>query len=176
MNGIIIKRILQIIDFSPLLITHSYSHAVETSTRSFDDWGLRCSTAASPICEISQSMVNKKSMKKILDLFVTVGEKKNSYRARVIVPLGAWLQQGVTLSVGDRRVRSSGYLYCLPVGCVADLTLSSDMITAMKKANDGFIIIADLKQQQINFKISLKGFTKAFNGMRDKISALTSKK
>jgi invasion protein IalB len=157
------------------LIMVSPSYAVETSSRSFDNWVLRCSSAANPMCEISQRMVNSKTKKKLLELFVTEGQEKNRFRARIIVPLGAWLRSGVSLEVGGKTAKSQGYLYCLPVGCIADLSLPSSMISAMKRANDGIISIADMKRQQIKFKISLKGFTQAINNMQQEITKLGNK-
>ena len=67
--------------------------------------------------------------------------------------------------IGDHKPISAKFRSCSPNGCVVVIPVDSQLINAMKKANEGNGIFTLVSGKLVKLNISLKGFTKAFNAL-----------
>lgn len=79
-------------------------------------------------------------------------------------PVGMLIQPGMRVQVDDGKQDAAKYTICFPNACFAELPITDAFVTSMKKGGD--LVLTTLNQQAkaISFKLSLKGFTQAFDG------------
>ena len=77
---------------------------------------------------------------------------------RVIAPLGVLLPTGLGLKIDDVDVGHVPFLKCGPVGCIAEVVASDDLIGKMKTGSAATFIIFQTPEFGIGVPISLAGF------------------
>lgn len=79
-------------------------------------------------------------------------------------PVGMLIQPGMRVQVDNGKQDAAKYTICFPNACFAELPITDAVIAAMKKGND--LVLTTLNQQAkaVSFKLSLKGFTSAYDG------------
>jgi len=82
----------------------------------------------------------------------------------VMVPLGRLLQSGLILKVDEEKPIKLNYSFCTSLGCVAEMPSSPEMLAALKKGKQLAIGTIDINQKRIGFRVSLAGFTNAYDG------------
>ena len=99
----------------------------------------------------------------MLSVELVANEGGNAAAGTLVLPLGLALDQGVALSIDESEpLASLRFSTCLPVGCLVPLAFNADAVTAMRagtalKAKAA----ANGSDQDVNFSISLSGFTSA---------------
>ncbi len=90
------------------------------------------------------------------------GEKKKVLA--VFTPTIMLLQPGLRVQIDKNKQIAGKYAICFPDRCYAEVEISNDVIQQMKRGNE--ITITTLNQQArgVNFKLSLTGFTAAYDG------------
>jgi invasion protein IalB len=95
----------------------------------------------------------------------------NKYGASVFVPITVILPPGVVLTVDGEKKATAAYSICLPpsqrqvAGCLARTEVTEDFIAALKKGNELALVVMNAAlQKPVPIKISLSGFSKAFDG------------
>jgi invasion protein IalB len=79
-------------------------------------------------------------------------------------PVGMLIQPGMRVQIDKGKQDAAKYTICFANACFAELPITDEFTGAMKKG--GEIILTTLNQQAkaVNFKLSLKGFTAAYDG------------
>lgn len=128
------------------------------------DWTVACAAPEGNVrCTVSQIQVNSENHQRVLSVELAANEAGNAAGGTLVMPFGLKLDQGVVLSIDESGpLVSVGFSTCLPAGCLVPLAFDHNAITAMRAgtalkakaaANGG--------GQDVNFSISLSGFTSA---------------
>jgi invasion protein IalB len=82
----------------------------------------------------------------------------------VQTPVGMLLQPGMRVQIDKGKQDAAKYTICFPNACFAELPVDDAFVASMKKGNE--LILTTLNQQAkgVNFKLSLSGFTAAYDG------------
>ncbi|WP_208976412.1 invasion associated locus B family protein [Polycladidibacter hongkongensis] len=93
----------------------------------------------------------------------------------IAVPPGMLLQQGLLIQVDGNKPAKAPYTICFPNACIAEMVISNDFITGLKRG--GKLIVTTLNQQgkARPFEMTLKGFTKVYDGAAIKPEELQAK-
>jgi invasion protein IalB len=140
---------------------------VEKSTSG--DWSLQCGTLPSGgqrLCQMSQVVNNPKDGKPLLQALVFRPPGDKAAVMRLIAPLGVWLRPGIGFSIDGGSKNNLKYEFCLSAGCIAQIKLSSGLVSALKRGSKARLNIHTIRRQKLNLSVSLRGFTAAFDGMR----------
>jgi invasion protein IalB len=83
----------------------------------------------------------------------------------VQIPEGFLIQPGVNLVIDSEKKPVAGkYTVCFPNGCVAEVPLSDETLTKLKKGDTVTLFAANPAGKWVGAKASLAGFTKAYEG------------
>lgn len=79
-------------------------------------------------------------------------------------PVGMLIQPGMRVQVDQGKQEAAKFTICFPNACFAELPITDDFVTSMKKGGD--VVLTTLNQQAkaVSFKLSLSGFTAAYDG------------
>lgn len=136
------------------------------ATKTFDDWLVRCPTEPKPApCDAVQLLLEPKSKQRVLSVSVAYDQVKALPVVRIVLPLGVWLPNGVTVQAGDVKVDKVVVRRCEPFGCVVEGFLDAKLRDAMRKGGDAKIVVYDQNQKPLDLKFSLKGFAAAEDHM-----------
>lgn len=129
------------------------------ATKAFDDWIVRCPTAPQPLpCDAVQLLLEPKSKRRVLSLSVAYDAAKGQDVVRIILPLGIWLPNGVTITAGATKLEKVVVRRCEAFGCVVEGLLDAKLKDAMRKGGEAKITVFDQAGKPLDLKFSLKGF------------------
>lgn len=82
----------------------------------------------------------------------------------VQTPVGMLIQPGMRVQVDKGKQEAAKYTICFPNACFAELPVDDAFVNSLKRGNE--LILTTLNQQAkgVNFKLSLSGFTAAYDG------------
>jgi invasion protein IalB len=90
--------------------------------------------------------------------------KVNRKVFQVAVPSGRMVAPGVGLQIDSGKTQKIEYAICFPDRCVAEVQLSDQMVAAFKKGSQITLTSVNYQNQQSPVKISLAGFSDAYDG------------
>jgi invasion protein IalB len=126
-----------------------------------EDWTLRCNKAQPPRCDLKQRVVNADG-KQILDFGMGYNAADQTFPVVLELPLGILVQQQVRFKIGeDLEFGGMTVNRCLPTGCIVEAIASIEMIDAMRKGQQGAVIVALPDGKFVALVVSLRGFTAA---------------
>lgn len=155
-----------------LIFSTSISVAQETNlpggatslNETHGDWRVTCATQGNVVrCAVSQVQINSQNRQRVLSVELTATEGGNAASGTLILPFGLALDHGAVLSIDEGEfLPPLRFSTCLPAGCLVPLAFNADAVTAMRvgkalKAKAA----ANGSGQEVNFSISLSGFTSA---------------
>jgi invasion protein IalB len=138
------------------------------SKEKFGDWNLACirtDTETDP-CSLLQIMLDGNgSAVAEMSLFRLKEGGQAVAGGTIIVPLETLLPAQITVSVDGAPGKRYSYSFCNPIGCVAQIGLTTADIDAFKKGKEAIVSLvpAPAPDQVINLKLSLKGFTEGYD-------------
>jgi invasion protein IalB len=130
------------------------------------DWQIRCDTppgAQAEQCALIQSVTAEDRANAGLTVIVLRTADKKTRLMRVVAPLGVLLPSGLGLKLDQANVGSTGFVRCLPNGCVAEVEISDDLLKQVRTAKTATFIIFETPEEGIGFPLSLKGFNEGFD-------------
>ena len=83
---------------------------------------------------------------------------------QVSVPSGRLIPPGIGLQIDGGKAQKLDYVICFPDRCVAEAPLTDQLVASFKKGSDLTLTSVNFQNQQNPIKISLKGFTGAYDG------------
>ncbi|MBK0397872.1 invasion associated locus B family protein [Limibaculum sp. M0105] len=140
----------------------------EVEKTTHGDWSVRCLEGTDD-CRITQIGKNANGQDALLVSLQRISGAKTQNGAaipaalQVQAPLGVLIPYGVRLKIDDGETAPLGITRCLPIGCVAGAPMTDEAVSLMKKgttANFSYVL-----QNETVIKISLKGFTKAYESL-----------
>lgn len=140
----------------------------EVEKTTHGDWAVRCLEGTDD-CRITQIGKNANGQDALLVSIQRIKGAKTQAGAdipaalQVQAPLGVLIPYGVRLRIDEGETAPLGITRCLPIGCVAGAPMTDEAVNLMKKgtsANFAYVL-----QNEVVIKISLKGFTKAYESL-----------
>ncbi|MEX0344126.1 MAG: invasion associated locus B family protein [Rhizobiaceae bacterium] len=95
---------------------------------------------------------------------IEVKGKVNRKVFQVSVPSGRLVPPGIGMQVDGGKAQKINYAICFPDRCIAEVGLTDNMVTAFKRGGELTLTSVNFQNQPNPIKISLKGFTDAFDG------------
>ena len=95
---------------------------------------------------------------------VEVKGKVNRKVFQVSVPTGRLMPPGIGLQIDGGKPQKLDYMICFPDRCLAEVALTDNMVAAFKKGTSLTLTSVIFQNQQNPVKVSLQGFTGAYDG------------
>ncbi len=83
---------------------------------------------------------------------------------QVAVPTGRIIPPGVGMQIDGGATKKVNYSICLPDRCVAEAPLTDDLVSSLKRGGELTLTTVNFQNQPNPIKVSLTGFTAAFDG------------
>jgi invasion protein IalB len=90
--------------------------------------------------------------------------KVNRKVLQVSVPSGRLVPPGIGLQIDGSKGQKLDYVICFPDRCVAEVPLTDQIVANLKKGQELTLTSVNFQNQPNPIKVSLKGFTGAFDG------------
>jgi invasion protein IalB len=132
------------------------------------DWQVRCGTpmgAQNEQCVLMQIVTAEDRDDVGLTVIVLKTADKKARILRVIAPLGVSLQYGLGLKVDTTEKGRTGFVRCVPGGCVAEVILDDELLTLLRSGKTATFIIFQSPEEGIGVPISLNGFGDGFDAL-----------
>jgi len=94
-----------------------------------------------------------------------VGDRTASAVLDVITPLGVVLTEGLSIAIDDSAKESAPFQICTEQGCLVREPVDDDLIKRLKKGGSASISVIAANQGEVKAKLSLSGFTKAYDSL-----------
>lgn len=95
---------------------------------------------------------------------VMVEGKVNRRAMQVTVPPARLIPPGIQLQIDGGEAQRLPYTICMPDKCVAEVQLTDGIIASMKRGGEAVFTSINYQRAPNPIKISLSGFTAAFDG------------
>ncbi|MFN8681315.1 invasion associated locus B family protein [Paracoccus sp. P2] len=128
------------------------------------DWRVTCTVPEGAVrCVISQTQLSNENRQRVLAVELSATENGQAASGTLVLPFGLNLDQGAVLSIDEGEfLPPLRFSTCLPAGCLVPLTFNADAVTAMRAGTALKVkAAANDSGQEVNFSISLSGFTSA---------------
>ncbi|WP_417411645.1 invasion associated locus B family protein [Hoeflea sp.] len=95
---------------------------------------------------------------------INVTGKVNRMIMQVTVPTARLIQPGINLQVDGGQAQRLEYAICMPETCIAEALLTDAMVASFKKGGELVLTSVNYQRTPNPLKISLEGFTQAYDG------------
>lgn len=128
-------------------------------------WFKACTKQADNDVCIVQNLVSASNGQLITAIgLITVQGKVNRKLLQVSVPSARLIQPGIGMQIDNGQSQKLDYAVCMPDKCVAEVPLTDQMISSFKKGGEVTFTSVNFQRQPNPIKVSLQGFTDAFDG------------
>lgn len=128
-------------------------------------WFKACTKQAdSDICNVQNIKTGSTGQLLTAVNLIQVTGKQNRAIFQVAVPTGRIIPPGIGLQIDGGQSRKIDYAICLPDRCIAEAPLTDELIASFKKGGELTLTTLNFQQQPNPIKVSLSGFTAAFDG------------
>ena len=134
----------------------------------YGDWDLRCDTPAgaqNEQCVIMQFVTAEDRENVGLSVVVMKTADQQARLLRVLAPLGVLLPRGLGLRIDDTDMGTTGFIRCLPNGCVSEVLMDDNLIEQLRTGEQAMFIIFQTPEEGIGVPISLNGFGEGFDAL-----------
>ena len=128
-------------------------------------WYKLCSKVdKNEICSVQYNIAAQSGrMVAAVNVFQSKG-KNNVERFQIVVPTARFIPAGIKMKIDSGRENTIPYFLCMPDRCMAETPLTPPLVRALKAGGKISLITTNFQQQQNPLEVSLKGFTKVFDG------------
>ena len=136
----------------------------------YGDWQLKCfrSEGQEDLCQMYQLLTEDAGNPVAeFSIFKLPENAQAEAGATIVVPLGTLLTKELLVSVDGSKAKSFAYSFCSMVGCFARIGLTSSDLDAFKRGANAKlqIVPAQAPDQKVDIKVSLTGFTAAYDNV-----------
>ena len=159
---------LFLILLSLLLVVPAQALAQGQVKSKHGDWDLRCDTppgAANQQCVIMQFVTAQDRENVGLSVVVMKTADKQARILRVLAPLGVLLPRGLGLRIDNTDMGTTGFIRCLPNGCVSEVLMDDSLIQQLRSGKQAMFVIFQTPEEGIGVPISLAGFSEGFDAL-----------
>ncbi len=130
-----------------------------------DTWVKICSKISeTDICNVKYDKItNTGQLITGVNLLQSKG-KTNRRIFQIAVPSGRYIPEGIKIQIDNGKVNTIPYSLCLPNRCLAEIQLSEGLVKALKGGGELTLISTNFRAQKNPVKVSLTGFTAAYDG------------
>ncbi|WP_315919605.1 invasion associated locus B family protein [Mesorhizobium sp. SP-1A] len=90
--------------------------------------------------------------------------KVNRKVFQVTVPTGRMVPPGIALQIDGGKAQKLDYVICFPDRCVAEVPMTDQLVASFKKGSELTLTSVNFQNQPNPIKVSLQGFSGAFDG------------
>jgi invasion protein IalB len=128
-------------------------------------WFKACSKQADvDICNVQNILTASNGQLVTGISMIELKGKVNRKVFQVTVPSGRLIPPGIGLQVDGAKAQKLEYVICFPDRCVAEIALTDALVGSFKKGTDLTLTSINFQNQPNPIKVSLSGFTGAFDG------------
>jgi invasion protein IalB len=139
------------------------------TTATFGSWTVRCRPVTdggtNKLCEMLQAVPAGNGGGVIVNLALGRLPGDKDLRMVVQLPLGVSLADDVDIALPGGDVAKATFQTCYPNLCVAQATVSDDLLAAFKAGDEVTIAFKDRTHKGVAVKASLSGFNDAYGSM-----------
>jgi invasion protein IalB len=95
---------------------------------------------------------------------IEIKGKTNRRVFQVTVPTGRMVPPGIGLQIDGGQAQKLDYMLCLPDRCIAEGQLNDQLVASFKRGSELTLTSVNFQNQANPIKVSLSGFTAAFDG------------
>ncbi|WP_223477747.1 invasion associated locus B family protein [Oricola indica] len=106
---------------------------------------------------------------------IQITGKVNRAIFQIAVPTGRIIPAGIGMQIDGGQAQKIDYAMCLPDRCIAEAPLTEALVASLKKGGEMSLTSINFRNQPNPIKISLSGFTNAFDGEPLKQSEVESR-
>jgi invasion protein IalB len=124
------------------------------------DWQVRCDTPSdskTEVCALIQSVTAEDRPNVGLTVIILKTVDQKGLMMRVLAPLGVLLTEGLRLKIGQKLLGPTGFVYCIPNGCVAEFSMDEKLVSLLKSGQEANFIIFSKPEEGIGIPVSLAG-------------------
>lgn len=132
----------------------------------YGDWEMRCETptgAAHEQCALLQRIEAEDRPNVNLVVIVLRTADAKSRLLRVVAPLGVLLPSGLGLKIDNADVGRAGFVRCLPTGCVAEVSMETKLVDALRNGSTATFFIFQTPEEGIGIPLTLTGFKDGYD-------------
>lgn len=151
-----------------LLLIPAHAFAQGEVKAKYGDWDLRCDTppgAQNQQCFIMQFVTASDRDNVGLSVIVMKTADQQARILRLLAPLGVLLPRGLGLRIDDSDMGTTGFIRCLPNGCLSEVLMDDSLIETLRKGKQAMFIIFQTPEEGIGVPISLDGFGEGFDAL-----------
>lgn len=139
-------------------------------------WFKVCSTQGeTEVCNVQyQAIAGNGQVVTSINLAELKG-KVNRKIFQVTVPTGRLIPAGIKLRVDEKKETIIPYIFCFQDRCAAEVKLDDTLVKLLKSGTDLHVTSVNFQQQENPIKITLSGFTQAYDGPPIKPDALADR-
>lgn len=151
-----------------LLVWSTWPSAEPVGGEVFGDWRTNCEVNAESrrVCHIFQRITVKESGKTVLHVAIARPTSAQQPVAVFNLPLGVALPPGVAIKVDEGEPKPFPFSICTKDGCRAGLKLTDDIVKTLKRGKQLVLTFAGPNAKAYSVKVSLIGFTKAYDNLQ----------
>ncbi|KPF43762.1 invasion associated locus B family protein [Rhizobium sp. G187] len=139
--------------------------AVQAQEASAAKWFKTCSKQEeSDVCVVQNQIVAANGQLITAVGLITVEGKVNRKLLQVTVPSARLIPPGILMQIDGSEGTKVDYAVCLPDRCTAEIPLTDALIASLKKGQEVVFTSINFRRAPNPIKISLSGFTGAFDG------------
>ncbi|MAM11396.1 MAG: invasion protein [Rhizobiaceae bacterium] len=161
--AIVTTAFLCVASFSPASAT--LPDGASSLSETYQDWRVECvSNGDADRCVMVQVQVAQEGGQRVISVELNAPAADQA-QGVVVMPFGFALAQGVTLSIdAETDGPKFGFSTCLPQGCFVPVSIDANMLDRLKSGGTLHIRGMPINgNEMVDYPISLKGFTAAFN-------------
>ena len=95
---------------------------------------------------------------------IEVKGKVNRKVFQVSVPTGRMIPAGIGMQIDGGKATKINYAICLPDRCIAEAPLNDELVATLKRGGELTMTSVNFQNKPNPIKVSLSGFTDAFDG------------
>ena len=128
-------------------------------------WYKLCSKqAANEICNVQYSISGQSGRTVASVNLLQIKGKVNQEVFQIAVPSARFITAGIKMRIDGGRENTIPYSVCMPQRCLAETRLTPPLVKALKAGGKINLVTTNFQRQKNPLSVSLKGFTKAFDG------------
>jgi invasion protein IalB len=132
------------------------------------DWQIRCDTPAgsqNEQCVLMQFVTAEDRDNVGLTVIILKTADRQARIMRILAPLGVLIPSGLGLRVDQTDMGRTGFVRCLPNGCVAEVILDDTLLNTLRNGQTATFVISQTPEEGIGIPISLAGFGPGFDSL-----------
>jgi len=116
------------------------------------------------VCSVQNAIIDDTGQLVVAIALIAAKGNINRKSMQVTVPTGRFIPPGVVFQIDSGKEQQLPYAICMTDKCIAEVPFTDRTIRSMK--NDGDLVVMSVShvRQPNPIKMSLKGFSAAFNG------------